>query len=261
MLFVAPRGFPSSFLRGEQIARFLDVPCVESVDDTQNDVVVFVKSAKPSEVQKAKNQGNLIAYDVLDFFCYPDRYLPWAHLVDVLIVPNSVCEPVYQAFFQNAKQVVIPHQWDSRIQLEAKHDKPRLGYVGAVFNMPSTNHLFEAVVENDRMVSSAHLFNLHLCVTRREDMAKLLKPATKIATAAAVGACAITHLDPSAMELLGEEYPFYVHTTLDEAISDAVKSFGGERWMRARRIMKDVREKTSLRVIAEKYRQLEVALA
>ena len=262
MLFVAPKGYPSSELRGDQIAAELGVPCLSRMDETQDDVIVFVKSAYTSDVELAKSRGNVIAYDVLDYFCYADRHLPFAHLVDILIVPNSVCEPVYQVMFPSAKQVVIPHNWDSRIGGEAKHDKPRLGYIGMSFNAPNTDrNMYSAVVEPKNMVDAASQYNLHLCITKRDDMAKMLKPATKIATASAVGACAIAHLDPSAMELLGEEYPFYVHTTLDDAIDDAIRSFGGERWARARTIMAKVREKTSPRNIAQLYKQLEVVHA
>ena len=261
MRFVAPEGYASSYLRGEQVASHLGVQCLPRMDDTQDDTVIFVKLAEEEDVKRAKKQGNVIAYDVLDFFCYPDRFLPWAHLVDVLITPNETCEPVYKTIFPNAEQVVIPHQWDSRISGECPQDKPRLAYIGAVFNMPISSHLFEVVVDEARMVGAAKRFNLHICVSHREDMGKLLKPATKVATAAAVGACAVTYLDPSAMELLGEDYPFYVHDTLDDAIHDAMQSFGKERWFRARNIMNRVKEKTSLEATANLYRQLESVYA
>jgi len=258
---VRHKGYPSTYLRGDQVAKVLVARCIDSMDETENETVVFVKAASPSDVQKAKEQGCTVAYDVLDFFCYPDRALPWAYSVDVLITPNSVCTPIYKAFFPNARQVIIPHHWDPRIKGVAQHDVPRLGYIGAVFNMPKCAGSFEIVVEESKMLEAAKEFNLHLAVSRREDLARILKPATKIATASAVGACVIAYMDPSATELLGEEYPFYVRGTLDEAIDDALRAFGTERWQKARSIMQTVGIRTSLPMIAEQYKQMEAAYA
>jgi hypothetical protein len=106
------------------------------------------------------------------------------------------------------------------------------------------------------MLAAAPQFNMHLCLQRRDERHALLKPATKISTASAVGANVLTYRDPSAVELLGQDYPFYVDSDQNTAIRMVRESFGGREWKRGREKMKEVRERTSLKAIAALYRRL-----
>lgn len=261
MIFVVsnpPNPFVSSLLRGKHIADELGCDLlVKDIGGARNDVVVFVKDATREMVEKAKDRGNRIAYDPLDLYCYYWRSCPFAELVDVLIVPNSACAAFYRAQgFRNCEFAVIPHQWDHRIVGEAPQDAFRPGYVGNKFNCPSWWEGERATDMTDSVLPEFAKFNLHLSLNSRKRTHTLLKPAIKVASAAAVGANVVTYRDPSAVELLGPDYPFYVDECPKAAIRMACDAFGTPEWGRGLEVMKKVRKKTSLHAVANLYRQL-----
>lgn len=261
MIFVVDNEFTSATLRGNHIAEALGAEChFEDLGDERNGVVVFVKEGARGLALDAIDRGNLIAYDPVDLHCYRDRVCAFADLVDVLIVPNMACQQFYRQHYPKARMVVIPHQWDARIRGRAPQDRARVAYIGKGFNRP-TWWDGEAVTASTEMLAAAPRFNLHLSLNQRIDKHVLLKPATKISTAAAVGANVVSYRDPGAVELLGEDYPFYVDGDPMAAIRMARESFGGAAWKRGLDIMKKVREQTSLNAVAMLYRQLEEKVA
>lgn len=256
MIFVVNNEFASATLRGEHIAAELGVPCLfADLGGARNQQVVFVKDADRGLVLDAKDRGNEVIYDPIDLFCYKNRTVPFADLVDVLLVPNKACIEHYKSIFTRARFAVVPHQWDPRITSTAPQDYCRTAYIGKGFNCPpgfGGMKVFNSV----QFLEAAPLFNLHLSLNRR-DLCALLKPATKIATASAVLANVVSYADPGAVELLGVDYPFLASGDNEkEIISFAQKCFGNPIWKRARERMKEVRERTSLKSIASLYRDL-----
>ena len=257
MLLVVNSSFFSAELRGEHIAKALGVKCLfDDFGGQRNGLVIFVKEAFRGLVLDAKERGNRIALDPLDFHCYKDRESTWGDLVDVLIVPNRGCAAWYAPRYPNARYAVIPHQWDSRIAGTAQQYRYAPGYIGKGFNLSVPDWDGATVSDSSQHLAAAPLFNLHLSLNRRDERVRLLKPATKVATAAAVLANVLTYRDPSAVELLGPEYPFYVDSDQMSAIRMAREAFGGSKWKRGREKMKEVRERTSLQAIAGLYRRL-----
>ena len=260
MLFVVNSDFVSSELRGNHIAEALGARLLfADLGGTRNDTVVFVKEADRGLVLDAKDRGNRIILDVIDFYCYKKRECVFADLVDVLIVPNRACIEWYAERFPAARFAVIPHQWDHRIRGKAQQYKFSAGYIGKGFNCTVTDVPgVEKVFLSDQQLAAAPRFNLHVALQPRGGLAPLLKPATKVSTAAAVGANVLTYRDPSVVELLGDDYPFYAE--VDSApmtlIRMACEAFGGREWSRGREKMKEVRERTSLQAIAGLYRRL-----
>ena len=261
MMFVAPSRYPTSYLRGQQVAKVLGARLVEKMDSTRDDVVVCVKFAEPADIAKAKKQGNLVCWDVLDFMCYSDRNVTFGKDVDVLIVPNKACEDVYRETFPNARCVVIPHHWDERITGKCPTDKPRPAYLGAPFNLAEhvrqRDMFFTCVLEFGEMVRRAHEFNIHLCVTKRREISRVVKPATKVSVAAAVGAVAVCFPDPSQVELLGTDYPFYIDKSPVDTMRLAAREFGSPVWTKAQEILAEVKKKTAITEIAKMYENIK----
>lgn len=233
-------------LRGAHIAAALGVPCDDEYKEP-SEWVVFVKQFKG--IKEAKADGCLVAFDPVDFYCYPNRPFPVVPEVDLLIVPNKKCAHTYKALFPRADFLIVPHQWDSRITGEATQDEFRPGYVGREFNLDEHLHV-PMVTERDEQLAALAKFNCHLAAGADS----LRKPATKVSSAAAVGANIITRRTASALELLGEDYPFFADGTLFDALYQARKAFGGEEWKRGLETMARVRERTSLGAVSDLYR-------
>lgn len=259
MLFVVNNSFTSSQLRGEHLAAALGVRChFGDVGGVRDDVIVFVKDSDRGLVEDAKERRNRIVYDPLDQFCYKDRTVTFGDLVDVVLVPNREAAEFYAPTFPKAKYAIVPHQWDARITASAPQDKMRPGYIGKPFNCPP-DWRGDRVTLSPEMLAAAPLFNLHLSCNQRNDKSASLKPATKIATAAAVLANVVSYPDPSATELLGDDYPYLVEAaeTASDVVRRAYREFGGPRWRLARDKMRAVRERLSIKAIAELYKRLD----
>lgn len=260
MRLVVNNEFFSSELRGEHVAQALGVPCqMKNIHGAERgETIVFVKDADHRLVQQAKDMGCRIAFDILDLACYGDRTCSIRELVDVLIVPNRACVTFYRNIFPNAEYCVIPHQWDSRITGEAQQDSFRAAYIGKGFNI-SEHYLLdvEKVFASTKQLEAAPCFNMHMALNRRLKLYMLLKPATKVATAAAVLANVLAYPDASAIELLGEDYPYLVRGNVSDALEDAKADFGGSRWNDGIDRMREVRERTSMASIASLYRKLD----
>lgn len=264
MIFVVTNPFVSSILRGQHIADELGCRTLfQSIGGARNQPILFVKDADPELVAAAKDRGNRILYDPLDQYCKDGRICQFAALVDVVILPNRPAAAFYRANgFPQAAFAVIPHQWDHRIKGDAPQDHCRPGYIGHSFNCPPgwdgdkfVDMSADSQLGGDLLAAFAS-FNLHLSLNARKPAHALLKPAIKVASAAAVLANVVAYPDPSALELLGPDYPFYVDSDPMAAIRMARESFGGVDWLRGREKMKEVRERTSLQAIAGLYRRL-----
>lgn len=257
MIFVVHSDFFTATLRGEHIATELGVKCLfADLGGARNTDVVFVKEADRGLVLDAKDRGCRVILDVIDYYCYKARECLFADLVDVLIIPNHASIAWYAERFPKARYAVIPHQWDYRIKGQAQQIRYAPGYIGKGFNFCTEGWDGATVFDSTKHLEAAPLFNLHLALQRRDERVALLKPATKVSTAAAVGANVLTYRDPSAVELLGPDYPFYVDSDQKAAIRMARESFGGKDWKRGRERMKEVRERTSLQAVAALYRRL-----
>lgn len=258
MIFVTTYPVLSSDLRGKHIADELGCKVLDkSIGDARGETVVIVKDAADTLVARAKDRGNRIVYDPLDQYCAKGRPCSFRpELADVVIVPNATAAKFYPLLgFKKAEFAVIPHQWDPRITGEAPQDRVRAAYIGNHFNCPPW-------WDGDRRTDMLELpefakYNLHLSLNQRDPLHIVHKPALKVASAAAVGANVVAYRDPAALELLGDDYPFYVDDDPKAAIRMAREAFGTPAWDRGREIMKKVKEKTSVQAVAALYRQLD----
>lgn len=256
MIFVKDGLTTGTRMRCDDIAKTLNKPFFKSSLGElppKNDVVVFVKYVDPEIVRKAKSLGNTIVYDPVDRFCKDGMSCIFAELVDIVLVPNQVCIRYYSSIFTNAEFRVIPHQWDNRLVCEPQHDKFRVGYIGEDLNLSERRYTGPKITDPSEMIPRASEFNCHISFPARMAKFAMLKPATKVSTAAAVGANIVVFPDPSALEILPEDYPFYCHGDPMEAIERAESLFNGPVWHRGLDMMAKVKERTSLPAIASLY--------
>jgi hypothetical protein len=256
MIFVTDFDAASSTLRGQHIADALGVKCLQNdFGDEKNGVVVFVKKVDPSIMLNAKKHGNTIVYDPIDRYCKGIRATLFSDYVDILIVPNKVCIRYYSTIFTNAEFVVIPHQWDKRLTSVSPQDQLRTGYIGEELNLVERRYKGERVTKVAEMMDAAPRFNLHLSLNVRDALHINLKPATKIAIAAAVAANVIAFPDPSALDILSADYPFYLHNRADpmDMLHRMEGSFGSAEWLRGLEMMAQVKERTSIEAISALY--------
>lgn len=262
MIFVKANNQASATLRADQIADKLgarvflnDLP-----ENVSGETVVFVKEADPDLVIKASTDGARIIYDPIDQFAYKERlgWKHWYYFVDTVICYSEEMEKLALGWFK--KTVIIPHQWDARLTDTAPVDRFRPGYIGRTFNCQHAilGSGIGVISEPSDMLQWASSFNCHVSIREPDSLEAKCKPATKVATAAAVGAVIITSKDSATRALLPDSYPYWCESVsaFPDVLDKAKAEFNGPEWNKALEMMDDVKDKTSLETVARKYNDL-----
>jgi hypothetical protein len=174
--------------------------------------------------------------------------------VDVVIAYNPSQKNIYKRWFKDV--AIIPHQWDSFLDGRfCKQDTFRPAYIGHSFNKHEEIKGVPVISNPQEMMEAAPLYNCHVTLRDTDSYQSIMKPATKLVTAAAVGAVCLTTKDPSAYWLLPEDYPYWVESPdkFQSSLEQAGREFGSEKWNEAIEILDGVRNKTSAREIAKLY--------
>ncbi len=257
MMFVKSSNLASNQLRADQIANQLGAQVLlNDLPENPQGVVVFVKDANPELVKQAKSAGCRVVYDPIDTFAYAERskHKPWHDLVDVCIAYNPNQKAMLRLWFKEV--VIIPHQWDMALDGEfCDYDEFKPAYIGHGFNCHPSIQGIPMITHTDEMMSVAKDYNCHVTIRDKDSLQALHKPATKVVTAAAVGAVVVTTKDPSATWLLSVDYPYWADSPENflPVLKQAEREFGGERWNLAQRMMEVVRVITSVKEVAKLY--------
>lgn len=242
----------AGYIRGARIAAQLGVSCETAFTTCEpGEWVCVVKH--PVAAGKAKQAGARVIFDPVDLYAYDNRPLIGGKAPDIVVAYSERAMGVYAGMFPNADFMLVPHNWDDRIEGEAPQDEFRAGYIGLPMNLHEAIPA-EIVGDLEVMREALPRFNCHVA-EHYGARSMLFKPATKVASAAAVGANIVTHRSAAAMELLGEDYPFFADGTLTEGLERARAAFGGPEWERGLQIMRRVKERTSLQAVADLYRE------
>ena len=98
-------------------------------------------------------------------------------------------------------------------------------------------------------------FNCHLAL-RVPGPAELYEPGGEVANAAACGAVLVTMRDAAAVELLGEDYPFYCtgeRAAIEETIRRAREARGKAPWKKALALLREAGAKSTLERVVEQH--------
>jgi hypothetical protein len=223
------------------------------IGDLRDAVLIFIKRADLGHLLGARRRGNVLVADVHDTVVFK-RGVRFGPLYHGMIFRNRrACEDFGRG---RPGAVVIPHHWDARYRPnDAPLDRLRLAYIGEARSFPPGWSLPGVEMLVSDWFARAPAFNAHLSV-RRPGREMLYKPNMKVVTAAVCAAVLITTRDASALEHLGESYPFYCGESEEEviaAIRDAEDRLGDPRWQRALEILAEVKARTTLERITDLY--------
>jgi|CXWL01.1.fsa_nt_gi hypothetical protein len=259
----------STRLGGEQVAAGLNrrgwsagmVAARELARLRQPSILVFIKTSRLDHLLVARLRGHRLALDVQDTVVFKRR-IKNRWLYDALIFKNRR----QLADFGRRRRAdrVIYHQWDERYRPhQAGIQELRVGYLGEPRSIALWEQLPGVSFHAEDWFAAASHLNCHLSI-RSPGREHLYKPSCKIATAAACDAILISTRDVSAVELLGEDYPFYCDWRRESvlaAIERARQALGGALWEQGLRRLREVRERTRMPVVLAEYEQLFAALA
>jgi hypothetical protein len=252
--FVKYTDWVSTILGADQIAaalreRGFDAWSVTPADigNVRDAIVVFIKSSRWWHVERARWKRNLTVLDVHDAMVFDGR-VKNQRLVDGIIWRNRR----QLADFACAGQIncMLHQQWDPRYAANrAGGAGIAIGYFGVPRSFPHWQRIPGAACHDRNYFQSALDYNCHLSV-RAPGREYLYKPNCKVSTASACAANLVTTRDESALDLLGEDYPYYLDSAELESVLAGIEharaTFGGPEWRMGLERMREVRDKTSI---------------
>ena len=260
----------STVLGADQIAEGLrgrgwdarSIP-VRELRNLRHGIAVFIKTSRLDHLLLARARGNRLVLDVQDTVVFKRR-IKNRWLFDALIFKNRrQLADFGRRRGRRRLDRVIYHQCDARYAPnQAPRDRLALGYLGEPRSFELWDRLPGVECVTDYFDQAAR-FNCHLSI-RRPGREFLYKPNCKLSTAAACEANLITTRDESAVELLGEDYPFYCDPEPESilaAVERARAVFGSAEWYAGLERMRAIRELTRLDRVLDEYEILLRELA
>lgn len=228
------------------------------LNQVRNAVLVFIKRADFLHLLAARRAGNRCVLDVQDQIVFR-RWLSHWFLYDGFIFRNQRQREDYSGWNRRAVSRTIYQHWDPRYRPNtAPSDRLRAAYLGTRRSLPRLWGKLEGVtfIDSGDWFAEASRFNAHLSL-RQPGREWRYKPNAKIATAAACNAVLLTTPDCSSVELLGEDYPFYIkhadRENCTEMLRYAAGAFGGPAWSQALERLREIREQTTIERTAGRY--------
>ncbi len=219
-------------------------------------IVVAIKTSRWWDLLRARRQGNRTVLDVQDTVVFK-RKIKNLSLFDGLIFKNErQLADFGRPALAGGRDGVIYHQWDPRYRPTAAAGRPfAIAYLGDRRSFALCDQIPGVVCCSSDYFRRALEFNCHLSI-RGDEREVLYKPNCKISTAAACEVNLVTTRDASAVELLGEDYPYYTAADLPSilaTIERARRDFHGATWERGLAAMRRVRERTGMDRILDDY--------
>lgn len=256
----------SNIIKGVQVVEILKQNGVsidisnELPSSIENTIIIFVGSLSQSfnltieKLRKLKEHSNVLILDPVDSLCYTHLYsyqeIPLMEELNGIIFPNTFAEQVYMEKLK-CSSITIPHHFDIRLNTLAVEKQNEFGicYAGSPYrdkyftNIPNwlyTN--FEG--HTDRVLEDLIRFPIHFSHREYGTYDFFFKPGTKVATAAATNSILLTSRDKAAVDLLGENYPFYIDDDVNKT-EKLVKSLR-ENYKNYESILSEVKPKVDL---------------
>lgn len=226
---------------------------VSELRGVRDAIVVFDGDTGAGALWRARLAGNGTLLDVRGIPAGP-RFPGGARLVDGAIFRN-----------QRQQRDLDRPRWTSRVIYDepepglAPHSVAAGEFRVACFGASAAGeHLGElrgVAFIDSHPLRHAGQFNCHLSL-RVPGSAELYQPGAEVANAAACGAVLVTMRDAAAVELLGDDYPFYCASdasAIEATIQRARAACGKTSWKKALALLREAGAKSTLEQVVEKH--------
>lgn len=256
-------------------------------DSCRDRIIIAIKKAvNKVNLQKLKEGNNKIILDVLDWIDY-NKYSIEANqnepnffpefnkaMLDGYIVNSHKMKFWWERNIDETKPIfVMPRHWDTRfssVRFVKYPQKPHIYFSGQKsfknWNCLYVDRLIEDGLLHDKRSSERYFKDLPLegcqiSIRMPGSWEYCFKPASKLFTAAAIVTPIIISSDWAVAELLDPAYPYLLTDSSYETVKDTIEfvnaTFRGYEWELAKKIMAEVKARTTVEVIAKKYLEIE----
>lgn len=253
-----------------------------------NSTVVVVKKQgqRLPVLQQLKRDNNRVVLDVVDWLdvtkydfsndTVGPNFFPeiLTEYFDGYIVNNTRMRDWWLENIDANKPVfVIPHHWDLRFESFPSveyEQKPYFYYLGQT-NRKNQNCLYVNELMRDgllydhrmgeRYFESRPVAGCQINLRKYGSWEYCFKPSTKVSIAAAMGSVIITTNDWSVQDVLSQDYPYLLKTTNYERVKSMIQfvkeTYEKTEWFEAKKMLEEVKKKTSLEETIKLYLEIE----
>jgi len=165
----------------------------------------------------------------------------------------------------------VRDHWDPRLEGDfEKDDDPTICFIGNKFNVILENDMIDNITEppynftinyeDPKFIEKIARYNFHFSMRDPNRIEFYFKMNAKISTAAILNAAFITTPDMCNIELLGNDYPYYIKKfdieSVMETLQYAKQTYKTDVWKKAMKMMESVKEKTSLENVCIEYSKI-----
>ena len=270
--------YPSNYLLGKMVSEKLNsfgmnTKVVDSFIDLKDSILVFNGSliyeyeldSKLLEI--LKNNNNKLVLNPCDYLIWmTQEELKMYPFLDAFIFPNSQYRNMVNGLSENQIISIIPHHYDHRfdgVQVDKRLDFS-VGYFGVPYEDFYFNNKPEWLEFNirlgiEQLKYKAQEYHVHFSHRSPSIKDFYLKPATKLAIAAASNVAFLTSKDTSVMDFLPEDYPLFISEDTDDLNNkyELLKSkFGTKEWKDYVGFISNLKEKFDLNYQQKDYKLL-----
>ena len=270
--------YPSNYLLGKMVSEKLNnfdmnTKVLDSFKNLKNSILVFngslihEYSLTRQVLEELKNNNNKLVLNPCDYLIWmTQEELELYPFLDAFIFPNTQYKNMIKGLSDNQIISVIPHHYDHRFDgIEvAKTKDLSVGYFGVPYqdfyfdNKPNWLE-FNIRLDIDKLKYKAQEYHVHFSHRSPSIKDFYLKPATKLAIAAASNVAFMTSKDTSVMDFLPEDYPLFISEDIDDLNSkyELLKSkFGTNEWKDYVGFISNLKDKFDLNYQQKDYKEL-----
>ena len=261
----------------------------QNVHDKDKIVIILKEWASNIELLKyLKNNNNKIILDVIDWLDV-NKYNPQNN-IDVPNFFPDLLKEYYDGYIVNNTKMkdwwyknmdpnknkpvfVIPHHWDERfanLPLVEYSKQPYFYYLGYQGH-ENQNCLHVTQLLNNQLLYSNRngqqyfqdrpVNGVQINIRKEGSWEYCFKPATKLSIASAMDSIIITTYDWSIQDILSEDYPYLLKSSeykeTEKMFQYVKETYQKEEWFKAKQMLEQVKEKTSLNEIIKLYLEIE----
>jgi hypothetical protein len=245
----------SSFVRGTQIAQYLENVVVCSINDferklpKQKSLVIIIKQFDLGLAKKIRSRGHVVAYDVVDAptYNFGDDAIPEFKAYDIIITPTTNYALKVSQTNNGQLAVAIPHHTINfeRHVNEFKTEQLTLGYVG-MFNENSHVEKIKALAADKKvrfLVGNPNTRKACIDLFKQIDVSfsytdaprgRLLKPNEKLSNGQSFGIPMVCSPHSSYLEYGGEPGETWISADTGVQLVDSIDELLTNHDLRAR---------------------------
>ena len=267
-----PNNSGSSIMKTNIFKLIDNVKIINKLILDKDSIYYILKNITPDmieQLKKLKSMNNFLIYEPLDiewkeknFELYLNKIKDKLNLFNHIICNNLYISTKYKDMCPDLSYSVIYHEYDMRFNDSNYKNSNNIYYVGSLKKSSLNEKLCKDynihIINPDgsKKFINENYTGIHIDYIKNDTTYYYLHTATKLSTAMCFNSIFICNKIPVYLELLGEDYEFYINddlSNLNDIISKAKDTINNDNYMKYLEKVKLVRKKLWYKYVTKDY--------